>query len=411
MGKIKTASVSVVVALLVIAVQAFYPAPPPVLAGSQTWYLTDYTTTLTGAAYRGVRDSGNGSTTLLSMTYATSFVWVAASSISADEAANFSLDLSDTWSVTLWADASPPSSTLTVDIGVLSSDGVTFTSKGVSATQTVSSAGGTLSFSVTTTSHTISTGEYLAVRVNNTHGVKAFELDLNGATNSECYVTSDAFADDYPGSSVTISFTITDYGSVGLSFGSLNPGTSDNPEAAQNGTGAVLLTVGAETNVNCSIEVKGDNFEITIESGSATGADSSTVLIDSNQTDLTSTVSAGDKVINTTDGSSGTVQQVDSNTQLTLSAALTGGGDNTFQSGDNYVIIDSSPASTIDISNAKWDTDSGVAGATAMDVTYAQITTSTAGVEKTQDVWHWLSIPNGKEAGDYVGMFYYQAIQ
>ena len=409
MGKIKTASVSVAVALLVIAVQAFYPAPPPVMAGSQPWYLTDYTTTLSGAGYRMVRDSGNGTVDALAVSAGTSLVWVAASSISADEAANFSMDLSGTWNVTLIT-AAPGTSSCTVDIGVLSSDGVTFTSKGVSASQSVPKARTPHNFSVTTTSHTISSGEYLAVRFNNTHANKKIDLDVMGTTNSECYVTSPAAAADYPGA-VNISFTVTDYGATGINFGSQNPGTSDNAEAAQNGAGAVLLTVAAETNVNCSVEVKGDNLSITIDSGSATGGDSSTVLIDSAQTDFLSTVSNGDKVINKTDGSQGTVNTVDSNTQLTLSAPLTGGGDNLFQSSDNYVIIDSSPASTIDISNAKWDTDSGVTGATTMTGTYAQITTSTAGVEKTQNVWHWLSIPNGKEAGDYVGMFYYQAIQ
>ena len=55
-----------------------------------------------------------------------------------------------------------------------------------------------------------------------------------------------------------ISFTVTDYGAEGINFGSVNPGTSDNPEAAQStGQGAVTLTVGAETNVDCNIQIKG----------------------------------------------------------------------------------------------------------------------------------------------------------
>ena len=66
------------------------------------------------------------------------------------------------------------------------------------------------------------------------------------------------------GASVTvneyINFTVTDYGAAGLDFGSLNPGDTDEAEAAQDGTGAVKLTVAAETNVDCDIEVKGTDF-------------------------------------------------------------------------------------------------------------------------------------------------------
>ena len=71
----------------------------------------------------------------------------------------------------------------------------------------------------------------------------------------------------------------------------------------------------------------------------------------------------------------------------------------------------SSNGDTITIDNAKWDTDNNVDGATAMTTTYAQITTSTAGVEKIQEVWHWLSVPGGKPSGSYTSTFYYQAIK
>jgi len=130
-----------------------------------------------------------------------------------------------------------------------------------------------------------------------------------------------------------ISFTVTDYGDAGINFGTLDPGTSDNPEAAQNGAGAVQLKVGAETNVNCNINTKG----------------------------------SGD---------------------------FDDGGGHSFALG-----------------NAKWDIDSAVAGATAMTTTYALITTSTAGSEKTQEVWHWLTIPAAQYAASYNTTFYYQAIK
>jgi hypothetical protein len=56
-----------------------------------------------------------------------------------------------------------------------------------------------------------------------------------------------------------ISATITDAGAAGINFGALNPGTTNNPEAAQNGLGAINITVAAETNVVCKIGIKGDD--------------------------------------------------------------------------------------------------------------------------------------------------------
>lgn len=131
-----------------------------------------------------------------------------------------------------------------------------------------------------------------------------------------------------------ISFTVTDYGDAGINFGNLDPGTNDNAEAAQAPTtGAIKLTVGAETNANCNIQIKG----------------------------------SGD---------------------------FSDGGTNTFA-----------------LSNAKWDKDNVVTGATTMTITYATVDTSTKGVEKNVDVWHWVSIPSGQYATTYTTTFYYQAIK
>jgi hypothetical protein len=66
---------------------------------------------------------------------------------------------------------------------------------------------------------------------------------------------------------------------------------------------------------------------------------------------------------------------------------------------------------TIALSNAKWDTDNGVDGATAMSTTYATIGTSTAGTAYSQDVWHWLTIPGAQVAGTYTTTYYYQAVK
>jgi len=130
-----------------------------------------------------------------------------------------------------------------------------------------------------------------------------------------------------------ISFTVTDPGDAGIDFGSLDHGTSDNPEAAQNGSGAVTLAVAAETNVDCNVQIK----------------------------------ASGD-----------------------------------FSDGATH---------TIALSNAKWDKDNAVAGATTMTVTYANVGTSTAGTAYSQDVWHWLTIPSGQYAGDYTTTYYYQAVK
>jgi hypothetical protein len=131
-----------------------------------------------------------------------------------------------------------------------------------------------------------------------------------------------------------ISATITDAGDPGINFGALNPGATNSPEAAQDGTGAINITVAAETNVACKIGIKG----------------------------------SGD---------------------------FSDGGTNSFALG-----------------SATWDTDNLPAGATAMTTSYAQIgTDTTPGTERSQEVWHWISIPAGQTAASYTATFYYKADQ
>jgi hypothetical protein len=60
-----------------------------------------------------------------------------------------------------------------------------------------------------------------------------------------------------------ISATIVDNGDSGLLFGSMAKGEGYKAEAAQNGIGAVTITVAAETNVDCAIGVKATDFEDT----------------------------------------------------------------------------------------------------------------------------------------------------
>lgn len=203
-----------------------------------------------------------------------------------------------------------------------------------------------------------------------------------------------------------ISFTVTDPGAAGLQFGEMAAGTDDEAEV---NTPALTLTVVAETNVNCDIQTKGEDFAITIAQGTATGG-SGTTLEDTSANFTAAGVVVDDIVINETDGSTATVTAV-ADTTLTFSGSLSGGSDNTFEVNDAYSVKAASPAKTIPIGNAHWDTDSDVGGYNAMTTGYDTITTSTAGAETAQNVWLWLSIPGGQYPGDYTGIFYYQAIK
>jgi len=204
-----------------------------------------------------------------------------------------------------------------------------------------------------------------------------------------------------------ISFTITDPAPAGLQFGEMAAGTDDEAEA---NTPALTLTVAAETNVDCNIQTKGEDFAITIAKGTATGG-SGTTLEDTSATFTAAGVAVSDIVINETDGSTATVTEVTSDTTLTFSGSLSGGYDNTFTSGDAYSVKAATPAKTIPIDNAHWDTDADKTAYTAMTTVYNTITTSTAGIQTAQEVWHWLSIPGGQYPGDYTGIFYYQAVK
>jgi len=61
-------------------------------------------------------------------------------------------------------------------------------------------------------------------------------------------------------SNIYISFTVTDYSGDGIKFGSLNPGTTDQPADQTPSQGAVTLTVSTETNVDVNVQIRGDNF-------------------------------------------------------------------------------------------------------------------------------------------------------
>jgi hypothetical protein len=77
-------------------------------------------------------------------------------------------------------------------------------------------------------------------------------------------------------------------------------------------------------------------------------------------------------------------------------------GSDNFTDGSSHTLL---------LSNAKWDTDNDVAGATPMSANYITIATSNASIEKIVHVWHWLSIPSDQYAATYTTDFYYQAIE
>jgi hypothetical protein len=76
---------------------------------------------------------------------------------------------------------------------------------------------------------------------------------------------------------------------------------------------------------------------LTARTGTQTGSESATVLVDSAATFVTWGILVGDIITNTTDGSWAQVASVDSETQLTTTA-LTGGTDNLWQLNDGYSI-------------------------------------------------------------------------
>lgn len=56
-----------------------------------------------------------------------------------------------------------------------------------------------------------------------------------------------------------INLTVTDYGTAGINFGTLNSGMTDQPEKDQQSNGgAVKLQIGSDTNVVCNVQMKGE---------------------------------------------------------------------------------------------------------------------------------------------------------
>lgn len=79
-----------------------------------------------------------------------------------------------------------------------------------------------------------------------------------GYDGSYYYVPADGRASiDVSGPCVVISFTVVDRGDPGITFGYVVPGTTGQPELGQTDEiGAVTLIVGAETSIDCVVQLK-----------------------------------------------------------------------------------------------------------------------------------------------------------
>jgi hypothetical protein len=82
--------------------------------------------------------------------------------------------------------------------------------------------------------------------------------------------SNEATVDITVGTDIIISITITDAGPSGIHFGSLNPGTSNNPDMDANGTiPSIIITVDNGTNVNVDLQIRGTDFETGFTVGNA----------------------------------------------------------------------------------------------------------------------------------------------
>lgn len=138
------------------------------------------------------------------------------------------------------------------------------------------------------------------------------------------------------------------------SFVDVSSGTNGSFDTTVNFDGAIpgidrvyRFTANDEVNRHVITSVTSNNGVFTvgttaddvIHQGSAATGSTNTVLIDTAATFITSGVKPGYGVKNTTDGSWGIVQSVDSQTQITLTAPLQGGTANTFNVGNSYQIV------------------------------------------------------------------------
>ena len=102
-------------------------------------------------------------------------------------------------------------------------------------------------------------------------------LAVPAVAQDEKSLTASVTVTDY------INLTITDLPDPGINFGSVSAGSDNVSELAQNGAGAVTLTVESDTNVNCNVQIMG--------SGDFDDGDSHTLLLSNAKWSVTDNVS------------------------------------------------------------------------------------------------------------------------
>ena len=137
-----------------------------------------------------------------------------------------------------------------------------------------------------------------------------------------------------------------------VSYKTVGSATSvDSFTAAENTSeDGVSIYNGSEDPVIGSSNRKGHSFDANGhtgfgQAGTHDGADSTTVFSQSSATFEGNNIMAGDTLTNTTNGNTGTVAS-NNTTSITLTAPLTGGGDNLFQSGDTIETVNNNVVST-----------------------------------------------------------------
>jgi VCBS repeat-containing protein len=154
----------------------------------------------------------------------------------------------------------------------------------------------------------------------------------NSPTNAE---TDASFSPD----GTKLAFSRDDAGSANVWVAAFDP---TGPSLAASATWTQVTNGGADGEPTWSGDGSTIAFERAISftvTGTATSDDGTgLVLTDTAATFLTDGVGTGRTVTNDTDGSSSTVASVDSETQLTLTAPLSGGTANTWTTGDAYTL-------------------------------------------------------------------------
>lgn len=211
-----------------------------------------------------------------------------------------------------------------------------------------------------------------------------------------------------------LSMTLQDFGATnGIDYGNLTPATGHQPEEEQ--------TTAASS----------------LDTGATTAGGGGTTITDSGATFVSSGVLQGMVAYNSTDASTSYVVSVDSETQITTTT-LTGGSDQTWESGDTYTIYHGAVAiiieaetnvtvtakinadaanftgdGTMAVSNANWDNDDDASDGTAMSDSATTMGSpfSDSAADQYINVWHTLSVPGGQAQGAYSVGFVYSIVE